>query len=70
MNVQAMNEAAQHIVGTHDFRNLCKMDVGNGVVRFDRSVTEAKVVLWNSRDERSRSNMAEEGSGMQRISLS
>lgn len=38
-----MNEAAQYLVGHHDFRNFCKMDVGNGVVRFDRTVTEARV---------------------------
>lgn len=33
-----MQEAAQYLVGTHDFRNLCKMDVGNGVVTFTRSI--------------------------------
>lgn len=43
LNISAMNEAAQYLVGHHDFRNFCKMDVGNGVVRFDRTVTEARV---------------------------
>ena len=31
-----MCEAASKLIGEHDFRNLCKMDVGNGVVNFKR----------------------------------
>ena len=33
-----MQKAANYMLGTHDFRNLCKMDVGNGVVNFTRTV--------------------------------
>lgn len=33
-----MRESAKYIIGTHDFRNFCKMDVGNGVVQFVRNV--------------------------------
>ncbi|XP_072467606.1 tRNA pseudouridine(38/39) synthase isoform X3 [Notamacropus eugenii] len=40
-----MNDAAQKYVGTHDFRNLCKMDVANGVINFQRTVLSAKVQL-------------------------
>uniref|UniRef100_A0AAG5DMZ6 Pseudouridine synthase I TruA alpha/beta domain-containing protein n=1 Tax=Anopheles atroparvus TaxID=41427 RepID=A0AAG5DMZ6_ANOAO len=40
LNITAMEEAARYMVGTHDFRNLCKMDVGNGVVTFVRSIEE------------------------------
>lgn len=29
--------------GTHDFRNLCKMDVGNGVLQFERTILSASV---------------------------
>lgn len=29
--------------GTHDFRNLCKMDVGNGVLQFERAILSASV---------------------------
>ena len=29
--------------GTHDFRNLCKMDVGNGVLQFERTILSATV---------------------------
>lgn len=36
-----MREAATKLVGEHDFRNLCKMDVGNGVVNFIRNVESA-----------------------------
>jgi len=38
-----MNQAIQHVVGTHDFRNLCKMDVANGVVEYFRKVMSADV---------------------------
>uniref|UniRef100_A0A3B3Z969 Uncharacterized protein n=1 Tax=Periophthalmus magnuspinnatus TaxID=409849 RepID=A0A3B3Z969_9GOBI len=31
LDVELMTEAAKRYEGTHDFRNLCKMDVGNGV---------------------------------------
>ncbi|KFB36293.1 AGAP010807-PA-like protein [Anopheles sinensis] len=40
LNISAMEEAARHMLGSHDFRNLCKMDVGNGVVNFVRSIEE------------------------------
>lgn len=40
LNITAMEEAARHMLGSHDFRNLCKMDVGNGVVNFVRSIEE------------------------------
>ncbi|CAG2062138.1 unnamed protein product [Timema podura] len=44
-----MNSAARFIVGTHDFRNFCKMDVANGVVSFIRSIVSAQVSVM-SRD--------------------
>lgn len=33
-----MQIAAKYLTGTHDFRNFCKMDVGNGVVQFIRNI--------------------------------
>ncbi|XP_022110224.1 tRNA pseudouridine(38/39) synthase-like [Acanthaster planci] len=38
LDIQVMQEAAQKLVGDHDFRNFCKMDVGNGVVNFCRTI--------------------------------
>ncbi|KAF7242222.1 tRNA pseudouridine(38/39) synthase [Varanus komodoensis] len=43
LGVCLMNTAAQKFVGTHDFRNLCKMDVANGVTNFQRTVLKAEV---------------------------
>ncbi|KAK4289237.1 hypothetical protein Pmani_037780 [Petrolisthes manimaculis] len=34
LNLEVMCEAARCLVGQHDFRNFCKMDVANGVVSF------------------------------------
>lgn len=36
----------QYVVGCHDFRNLCKMDVANGVVKYDRRILSAKVKVF------------------------
>ncbi|XP_035784827.1 tRNA pseudouridine(38/39) synthase-like [Anopheles albimanus] len=43
LRIDAMQEACGHLVGVHDFRNLCKMDVGNGVVNFVRSIDECTI---------------------------
>uniref|UniRef100_A0A0B6ZLI0 tRNA pseudouridine synthase n=2 Tax=Arion vulgaris TaxID=1028688 RepID=A0A0B6ZLI0_9EUPU len=40
-----MNEAATKLIGEHDFRNLCKMDVGNGVINFTRKILRADIVV-------------------------
>lgn len=34
---------ANRYEGTHDFRNVCKMDVGNGVLQFERTILSASV---------------------------
>ena len=38
-----MREAAGKLVGEHDFRNLCKMDVGNGVTNFKRRILHTEL---------------------------
>ncbi|KAJ0016069.1 hypothetical protein NQD34_014359 [Periophthalmus magnuspinnatus] len=43
LDVELMTEAAKRYEGTHDFRNLCKMDVGNGVLQFERTILSASV---------------------------
>jgi tRNA pseudouridine38/39 synthase len=45
LDIVTMNYAAQKYVGTHDFRNLCKMDVANGVINFQRTILSAQVQL-------------------------
>lgn len=45
MNIDAMRTACKHLVGINDFRNLCKMDVQNGVVEFIREIKGADVHL-------------------------
>ncbi|KYO35798.1 tRNA pseudouridine(38/39) synthase isoform X1 [Alligator mississippiensis] len=45
LDVALMNAAAQKYTGTHDFRNLCKMDVANGVINFQRTILAAQVQL-------------------------
>lgn len=50
LNVESMNKAASKLVGSHDFRNLCKMDVGNGVTEFVRHIDSADVKVVDEQD--------------------
>ncbi|XP_034564467.1 tRNA pseudouridine(38/39) synthase isoform X2 [Notolabrus celidotus] len=43
LDVALMTDAAKRYEGTHDFRNICKMDVGNGVLQFERTILSASV---------------------------
>lgn len=47
LDIEAMRAACQHLVGAHDFRNFCKMDVGNGVVTFERDIKYANIIQTN-----------------------
>ncbi|CAH1225077.1 PUS3 [Branchiostoma lanceolatum] len=43
LDIQRMHLAGQKLVGEHDFRNFCKMDVANGVVTFIRRIISTHV---------------------------
>ncbi|CDW55056.1 tRNA pseudouridine synthase 3 [Trichuris trichiura] len=44
LNIQAMDIASRHLVGSHDFRNFCKIDSGSNVVQHCvRTVRTARV---------------------------
>ncbi|EFA02961.2 tRNA pseudouridine(38/39) synthase isoform X2 [Tribolium castaneum] len=51
LDIDAMKIAANYLVGTHDFRNFCKMDVNNGVVEFKRNILSVDISLFQE-DER------------------
>ena len=55
-----MQEAASYMIGNHDFRNLCKMDVGNGVVNFIRTVDLIDIESFDSSLAPKSSNSGEE----------
>lgn len=46
-----INQAAGKLLGEHDFRNLCKMDVQNGVVNYTRKISFANVKVLNEDTE-------------------
>ncbi|KAJ8922599.1 hypothetical protein NQ315_007630 [Exocentrus adspersus] len=50
LNIEKMALASNKLLGTHDFRNLCKMDVGNGVVEFVRNVSYVDIRPVNATD--------------------
>ncbi|CAD7088444.1 unnamed protein product [Hermetia illucens] len=43
LDIAKMKKACEALIGTHDFRNLCKMDVNNGVTNFTRKVISADI---------------------------
>ncbi|XP_071449904.1 tRNA pseudouridine(38/39) synthase [Hetaerina americana] len=43
LNIENMAKAAEHLIGVHDFRNLCKMDVGNGVINYMRRILSVSI---------------------------
>lgn len=51
LNIEKMQEACMHLVGSHDFRNLCKMDVGNGVVTYIRRLDSVEIKVANLNHE-------------------
>ncbi|XP_063836427.1 tRNA pseudouridine(38/39) synthase [Ostrinia nubilalis] len=44
LDISAMRCACALLVGSKDFRHLCKMDVGNGVVEFVREILRAEIL--------------------------
>ena len=48
-----MNEGGNYLIGLHDFRNFCKMDVGNGVIDYHRRITSVTVDLIENEPEMS-----------------
>lgn len=44
LDIEAMQEAASYLVGTHDFRNFCKVDPTKQLTSFTRRITDAKIV--------------------------
>ncbi|KAH9630909.1 hypothetical protein HF086_014650 [Spodoptera exigua] len=50
LDIRAMKEACSYLKGSNDYRNLCKMDVGNGVVEFIREILSADIFAVNPDD--------------------
>lgn len=48
LNIEIMREASKRLLGEHDFRNFCKMDVGNGVVNYVRHISNITIDQLNS----------------------
>ncbi|KAI5631108.1 tRNA pseudouridine synthase domain-containing protein [Phthorimaea operculella] len=44
LDLPAMRAACRHLIGSRDFRHLCKMDVGNGVTEFIRHLMSADIL--------------------------
>ncbi|XP_014355329.2 tRNA pseudouridine(38/39) synthase, partial [Papilio machaon] len=51
LDLDKMKEACHSIIGLKDFRNLCKMDVGNGVTEFYREIFKANIIPMDNNDK-------------------
>lgn len=43
LNIEAMREAATYLLGTHDFRNMCKLDGSKQLTEFNRSMESVDI---------------------------
>lgn len=63
LDIDAINEAGKRMIGQHDFRNFCKMDVGNGVITFFRRLENVTCqVIDDKNDEYATCELIIEGS--------
>ena len=46
MNLDRINQAGEYLLGEHDFRNFCKMDVANGVTNYTRRLSLVKATPY------------------------
>ena len=47
--IQVMDEGVKKLIGEHDYRNLCKMDVANGVTNFTRKILSAEITTMDEK---------------------
>ncbi|GIY66176.1 hypothetical protein CEXT_745381 [Caerostris extrusa] len=52
LDIKKMQEGGSKLIGEHDFRNICKMDVGNGVVNYWRKIFSLDITVLNTSDDR------------------
>ncbi len=50
LDVNAMNRAASYLIGSHDFRNICKLDVAN-VTNFVREIFSANILCFQPNED-------------------
>ncbi|KAK2746621.1 hypothetical protein FQN57_002965 [Myotisia sp. PD_48] len=50
LDLDAMQEAANHYVGSHDFRNFCKVDTSKQITNFVRRISRAEIEMVNPSD--------------------
>jgi tRNA pseudouridine38/39 synthase len=43
LDIELMREAANRFLGTHDFRNFCKIDGSKQITNFKRTISEARI---------------------------
>ncbi|GAB7337995.1 hypothetical protein MBLNU457_4369t1 [Dothideomycetes sp. NU457] len=49
LDIEAMQDAAQRLKGSHDFRNFCKIDPGKQITNFNREIYHAAITRVDPR---------------------
>lgn len=50
LDINAMQEAARHFEGVHDFRNFCKLDTSKQIENFQRIIFHSDIELVDTKD--------------------
>ncbi|XP_060594802.1 uncharacterized protein LOC132749124 isoform X2 [Ruditapes philippinarum] len=51
LNIEIMDQAAKKLIGEHDFRNLCKHNIADGVTNFVRKILSADMKVLDESDQ-------------------
>lgn len=51
LDLNLMQQGANYLLGCHDFRNLCKMDINNGVTAFERNISSIQICAVDKESE-------------------
>lgn len=51
LNIELMQEACKDLVGVHDFRNFCKMDIQHGVTNYMRRLHSVEIKLQTKNEQ-------------------
>ncbi|OWA50665.1 tRNA pseudouridine(38/39) synthase [Hypsibius exemplaris] len=70
LHLGRMNEAAQLLLGEHDFRNFCKADIANGVTNYMRRIDNIFVEELNGSISQSRTDFLQSESATPQINRS
>ena len=53
LDLERIRQASTHLLGTHDYRNFCKLDITNSEPTFVRRIDQVQIEPWKGQDSQS-----------------